>query len=469
MDVFISYRRDTGSNLAALIETRLNKLGVDCFFDASNIHNEDFIEKIERNIDNAPNFIMILTPGYFMERKGEEDYVRKEILYALEKGKNILAIAGENYNHDEVDWDHEAEKIKQFKTFNFYTFRNAEEKVMEAFFATLLDNMKNQNGGKFSLKKQVVNNSWYSTHEMVDEDFLWIKSDHTVCRSLDWKILEQAITKEHLFDERENLNLLVYKAYDISTYQSKYRLRPRKNGEKLLPVKIRDVYGVTYRGLLQEANETFGEGHFIADEFEGEEYIEQIEELMRKNNLNGFDMIDLTLILKDLTEPEKTLRRLSHLLNPEGGIIYIRELDDDYVDAYPDEKGMIKKLKEFLILDDGAGKRHTGKKIYTFLKRAGADKVYISDEIISTANHKAGYQHAMCDNYFSYLIPELRALAEDTEENRRNSNYQKYVDAYNWLLEYYDDVESLFCSPEFYFRAGYVAGYGVFVKDEELY
>ena len=75
----------------------------------------------------------------------------------------------------------------------------------------------------------------------------------------------------------------------------------------------------------------------------------------------------------------------------------------------------------------------------------------------------------MCDNYFSYLIPELRALAEDTEENRQNSNYQKYVDAYNWLLEYYDDVESLFCSPEFYFRAGYVAGYGVFVEDEELY
>lgn len=31
MDVFISYRRDTGSNLAALIETRLNKLGVGCF------------------------------------------------------------------------------------------------------------------------------------------------------------------------------------------------------------------------------------------------------------------------------------------------------------------------------------------------------------------------------------------------------------------------------------------------------
>ena len=96
---------------------------------------------------------------------------------------------------------------------------------------------------------------------------------------------------------------------------------------------------------MQEANETFGEGHFIADEFEGEEYIEQIEELMRKNNLNGFDIIDLTLILKDLPEPEKTLRRLSHLLNPEGGIIYIRELDDDYVDAYPDEKGMIKKLE----------------------------------------------------------------------------------------------------------------------------
>lgn len=468
MDIFISYRRDTGSSLAALIDARLDKMGVDVFFDADNIHNEDFWEKIKRGIDSAPNFLMILTPGYFVRRDGDEDYVRKEVLYACQQNKNLIAIASIEYDHGQVDWENEIDEIKGFKTFNFMTYRNGSEKMLDAFFDSVIDSMKSHTGKKFSLKKEIINNSWYSSHGMNDEDFLWIKTDHTVCRKLDWEMLEKAISTEKLFEGRDKLNLLVYKAYDIETYAKKYKLRPRQEGEAELPVSIGQVFGVTYRGLLEEANEVFGEGNFIPDEFEREDYVDKIRELMVNNGLEGFDIIDLTLVIKDLPEPEKAVRMLTHYLNPKGGIIYIRELDDDYIDGYPDQKGYIKKLREILDLDDGAGNRHTGKKIYTFLKRAGADKVYMADQIISTANHKARFQLAMCQNYFSYLLPELRVLAEDTEDNMRSPNYQKYVDAYNWLLDNYSEVESLFCSPEFYFRAGYVAGYGVFTKDDEL-
>ena len=469
MDVFISYRRDTGSDLAALVKANLEKMGVDSFFDTHNIHNEDFLTRIRNGIDNAPNFLMILTPGYFIKREGTEDYVREEILYALKQGKNLLAIASPQYDHNEVDWANEIEEIRYFKTFNHEVFRQENEAMTSAFFRTIVGNMRGSDGRKLSTRRKPVENSWYAEHGMSEEDFVWIKKDHVVCRQMDWKILERAITTEKIFADRDKLDLLVYKAYDISTYKDKYDLRPRKKNEEPLPIKIDQVYGVTYDGFLEEAEKTFGEGHFISDDNLQGDVIDDIEELMRRNNVKGFDVIDLTLVLKDTSDPEKRLRRLASLLNPDGGIIYIRELDDDYIDAYPDERNLVKKMKEILELDDGAGYRHLGKKIYTFLKRAGADRVFISDEIISTANHKPQFQLAMYQNYFSYLIPELRALAEDTESNRKKPNYQKYVEANEWLMEYYDDVESLFCSPDFYFRAGYVAGYGVFTRDDELY
>lgn len=47
MDLFISYRRDTGGDLAALINEKFNQKGVETFFDRNNIHNVDFWKKFK--------------------------------------------------------------------------------------------------------------------------------------------------------------------------------------------------------------------------------------------------------------------------------------------------------------------------------------------------------------------------------------------------------------------------------------
>lgn len=467
MDLFISYRRNTGGELAALINNKFNQKGIETFFDRDNIHNVDFWQRIQEGIDKSPNFLMILSPGYFSQRKNEEDYVRKEILYAIKQGKNLLAIASDKYNPDEIKWEDEIEEIKKLRTFDYKVYpQDATQKMVDLFLHSYIKAMKNHDGSNFSLVKKPENNSWYSNHEMRDEDFLWIKTDYTVCKSMDWEILEQAISEPGLFEGRDELNLFCYKAYDIETYRKKYDLNPNKNvGNKK---RISNVYGVTYNDLIEKADQIFGQGHFIVDNFDSENYVSAIENLLIENNLNGFDIIDLTLVIKDISNPEKIVRDLVNYLNPNGGIIYIRELDDDYIDGYPDDKGYVEKLKKLLDLDEGAGNRHTGKKIYTFLKRAGAEKVYISDSIISTANHSSRFQHKMFETYFSYLEPELRELVSDSEQNKNNPKYEKYLEAYDWLIENYNDIESLFCSQDFYFRAGYVAGYGVFRFDTEL-
>ena len=529
MDIFISYRRDTGTELAHNIFQHLDKKGIRCFLDANSIENEDFWEKIKLNIDRAPNFLMIVTPGYLVKRNNE-DYCHKEIAYALEKKKTIIAIRNSDYNLNDVDWENASESIRYFKTFNIEPYEYGNKDVEEArIMSIIIKKMKDERGNHFSTIKKIENNTWYNNVGMSDEDMRWIKADYEVCHEFDQRILKRAMGEKGVFDNRNELNLLVYKAYDIPTYAKKYSMDqktdfagiiPRTQNEDVLffvnedetekkgkkkkdknkkgkkdkkdkdkkgkknkskennnkdadfsirdaEKSIHDIYGVTYRDLVKDADEIFGNGHFIADEFETEDYVDEIRKMMETKGVEYFDIIDLTLILKDLEKPEELLRKLARLLNPKGGIIYIRELDDDYVDMYPDEMEMVKKLKKLLEIDDGAGNRHTGKKIYTYLKRAGADKVYIADEIISTANRNARYQQLVYDNYFSYLLPELKALVDRAEKTDRN--YEQYEEGYRWFKENKDAIISKMCSPEVYFRAGYVAGYGVFLPETRSY
>lgn len=459
-DIFISYRRDTGSSAAELIETRLRNLGIDVARDRE-IQNENFFNKILRQIDASPNYLMILTPGYLI-RRPKEDWVRREIEYALSKKKNIIGLAFENYDHHEVDWENEDSTFAEhFFTFNYFKYS---PDYPEASLQQVVDSMVDMTGKRFSVEKKLLNNPWYSNHSFTKEDKLWIEADHDVCKKLDWEVLDRALG-EKIFGERKDLSLFVYKAYDIDTYDHKYSLGERRSN----PRRISDVYGFTYDFLTQYANDRYGVGHFepdLLDTFptqeERKEYFQKsVQKMLRENDLPGFDIIDLTLIIKDRTNPERIVRQMSQYLNPAGGIIYIRELDDSLVYGYPDEKDLIKEMVNLLHLDYGAGNRHTGMKIYTYLREAGARKIYMCDKIISTANMNLQQRQRVVDAYFSYLKPEMRILVKEHPDE------DKYKKGYEWLEKHYSDVEDLFSSKNFYFRTGHVIGYGVFENEDE--
>lgn len=460
-DIFISYRHDTGASDAALIHALFKERKIEAFLDNKVIRNENFFNSIKRHIDASPNYLMILTPGYFVRRQ-KDDWVRREIEYALSKGKNFIGLSFEGYKHDEVDWDNEDPQFaERFKLFNYYHFDHA---LSEASLQQVIDAMKDASGRKYSLEKSLINNPWYSNHIFTEEDKIWIDADHDVCKQMDWHILDKALG-ENIFGDRKDLSMLVYKAYDIDTYDDKYSLGDKRTNAR----RISDVFGFTYDFLTDYANARFGPGHFSPDRFgefssqaERREFFRQtVRKMLQEHDLPGFDLIDLTLIIKDRTNPELIVNQLTEYLNPLGGIIFIRELDDDLVHGYPDPKGLIKKMVDLLHLDYGAGNRHTGMKIYSYLRDAGAHKIYMCDKIISTANKNQFQRRRICDAYFSYLKPEMRILAEEHPDN------DEYREANAWLESHYGEVESLFANKNFYFRTGHVAGYGVFVSEDE--
>lgn len=85
-DVFISYRREGGLDLARQLAQQLERLGVSCFFDLEEIQTGKFNEKIYEAIDNSRYFIFILSPRSLDRCANDGDWVRRELEHACSRG-----------------------------------------------------------------------------------------------------------------------------------------------------------------------------------------------------------------------------------------------------------------------------------------------------------------------------------------------------------------------------------------------
>lgn len=96
-DIFISYRRNGGYDVAKHLYDLLNFDGYKVSFDIDTLRNGDFDTQLLNRIDECKDFIIILNPGA-LDRSTEQnsdksnDWVREELSYALSKGKNIIPI-----------------------------------------------------------------------------------------------------------------------------------------------------------------------------------------------------------------------------------------------------------------------------------------------------------------------------------------------------------------------------------------
>ena len=96
--IFISYRRQTSSFIARAIFQDLCSHGYDVFMDVESIDSGAFDQIILHQIAARPHFLVILTPGT-VERCAEPgDWLRREIEYAIEMGRNVVPILANNFN-----------------------------------------------------------------------------------------------------------------------------------------------------------------------------------------------------------------------------------------------------------------------------------------------------------------------------------------------------------------------------------
>lgn len=101
-DVFISYRRDGGEYTAKILRDRLGELGYAVFFDVESLRSGDFNTRLYSVIEECKDFILVLSPGALDRCRNEDDWVRREVEYALERGKNIVPVILRDFEFPEV-------------------------------------------------------------------------------------------------------------------------------------------------------------------------------------------------------------------------------------------------------------------------------------------------------------------------------------------------------------------------------
>nr|XP_019943913.1 PREDICTED: sterile alpha and TIR motif-containing protein 1 [Paralichthys olivaceus] len=94
-DVFISYRRTTGSQLASLLKVHLQVRGYSVFIDVEKLEAGKFDDKLIQSVQRASNFILVLSANALdkcMADTDMKDWVHKEIVTALAGKKTIIPV-----------------------------------------------------------------------------------------------------------------------------------------------------------------------------------------------------------------------------------------------------------------------------------------------------------------------------------------------------------------------------------------
>jgi len=102
-DIFISYRREGGLELADSIYQRLINAGYSAFLDLEQLNSGKFNTKLIGVIEQCQDFILVLPPDALDRCADEDDWVRQEVECALKHKKNIIPIMLRGFEWPSVD------------------------------------------------------------------------------------------------------------------------------------------------------------------------------------------------------------------------------------------------------------------------------------------------------------------------------------------------------------------------------
>ena len=91
-DIFISYRRVGGADKARILKTELEGRGYKVFLDFDELKDGVFDKRIMDAINSSHIFMFLLTPNSLERCLNEDDWVRKEIEYAVDQRKHFIPI-----------------------------------------------------------------------------------------------------------------------------------------------------------------------------------------------------------------------------------------------------------------------------------------------------------------------------------------------------------------------------------------
>ena len=124
--------------------------------------------------------------------------------------------------------------------------------------------------------------------------------------------------------------------------------------------------------LVEQARAACGGGkfRFEAIDVEAEDFSAQLGEILRREQIDGFDCIYVSYLLSHLRSPETLLRRLRPLLN-DGGVLLVVDSDDSACSLSPEGGALFREYLAMIAQDPYGGDRSLGRRLPELLQSCG--------------------------------------------------------------------------------------------------
>ena len=430
-DIFISYRRDGSFEMARLLYDHLRMRGLNVFFDLQELRSGKFNVKLYSAIDESSNFLLVLPQGGLDRCVNEDDWLRMEIEYAIEKNKNIVPLMMNGF-----DWPKDLPD--SLKNLPLYNAVSMSREYLDASIERVLSmcvNLRLRGGMRVKEEDERIQNDYFSFDDEKERRRLQIQEELT-------RAIEVA---EYEKIEREYDELIVLDLSFVTADSIMAKLENCQKVAKLIGIES-DEKSVEY------ANAAYGlEGKisFHRLDLESESFYDDLRDIMDKCGVGSFNVINLSMTLLHLKSPYRLLKKLRSVLDGDGTVI-VKDIDDGLNLAYPDDEGDFAKAVDICSREELAGYRKSGRQIYTLLYRSGFKHVTQERLGLSTVGMDSDERSALFDTYFSFIREDLRLLQEKHPDDKR---IKADLD---WYVDIYDDLEERFQDDAFYFVLGFV-------------
>lgn len=132
--VFISYRR-TNIYMARAVYGNLRANGYDAFLDYQSLDSGDFSQSLLNQIAARAHFVVILTPSALERCTSSDDWMRKEIEYAIQQKRNVIPLMFEGFDFKAVNHYLVSDWLKMLPSYNGL-------RIPDDFFEEAMDRLR---------------------------------------------------------------------------------------------------------------------------------------------------------------------------------------------------------------------------------------------------------------------------------------------------------------------------------------
>ena len=200
---------------------------------------------------------------------------------------------------------------------------------------------------------------------------------------------------------------------------------------------------------LNKGRQLFPDAYFYKADCEAESFGEKLSAIENELGLDGFDFINVSMLLLHTKDPEALMDVLASHLSENGQII-VFDIDDGFNIAYPDEKKLFKKAIDMCFETEYSGYRHCGRTIYKLLNDMCLNDICLHKVGLSTVGMSRSEKERFFDIYFWFILDDLRKMNSEQPLNMLIKTDLEWIEAN------YKEMRMEFKKKEFFFSLGFM-------------